>query len=57
VNKTTLVRRAALAALLGVAAPLALAQAAYPNKPVRLLVGFPAGSGPDMVARLLGYLA
>ena len=52
-NKTNLVRRAALAALLAAAAPLALAQAAYPDKPVRLLVGFPAGSGPDMVARLL----
>ena len=29
-------------------------QAAYPEKPVRLVVGFPAGSQPDMVARLLG---
>ena len=54
-NKTNLVRRAALAALLAAAAPLALAQAAYPDKPVRLLVGFPAGSGPDMVARLLAH--
>ena len=26
----------------------------YPNKPVRLIVGFPAGTGPDIVARLLG---
>ena len=32
----------------------AFAQAAYPNKPVRLIVGFPAGTGPDIVARLLG---
>jgi len=31
-----------------------LAQApAYPNKPVRIIVGFPAGTGPDIVARLL----
>lgn len=22
----------------------------YPNKPVRLIVGFPAGTGPDIVA-------
>ena len=32
----------------------ALAQtASYPNKPVRIIVGFPAGTGPDIVARLL----
>ena len=35
-------------------APAALAQSAYPTKPVRLIVGFPAGTGPDIVARLLG---
>ena len=36
-------------------APQAAAQttAAYPQRPVRLVVGFPAGSGPDIVARLL----
>ena len=47
---------AALAALM-VATP-ALAQApkapeAWPTKPVRILVGFPAGSSPDLVARAL----
>ncbi|MBK8739106.1 MAG: tripartite tricarboxylate transporter substrate binding protein [Betaproteobacteria bacterium] len=47
---------AALAALL-VATP-ALAQTpkaaeAWPTKPVRILVGFPAGSSPDLVARAL----
>lgn len=26
---------------------------AYPNRPVRIIVGFPAGTGPDIVARLL----
>ena len=26
----------------------------YPTRPVRLIVGFPSGSGPDVVARLLG---
>jgi tripartite-type tricarboxylate transporter receptor subunit TctC len=31
---------------------LALAQ--YPDKPVRLIVGFPPGTGPDVVARTLG---
>jgi len=31
----------------------AWAQSAYPNRPVRLIVGFPAGTGPDIVARIL----
>jgi tripartite-type tricarboxylate transporter receptor subunit TctC len=26
----------------------------YPNKPVRLIVGFPAGNAPDIIARLIG---
>lgn len=42
---------ASLLALLG--AQTALAQDAYPNRPVRIIVGFPAGTGPDIVARLL----
>ena len=32
----------------------AAAQTTYPEKPIRLVVGFPPGSGPDTVARLLG---
>jgi tripartite-type tricarboxylate transporter receptor subunit TctC len=43
-------RRVALAALLALAAGSALAQAA---KPVRILVGFPAGGGTDAIARTL----
>ena len=51
---TTFPRRTVLAAALLGALPLAQAQgAAYPSKPVRLIVGFPAGTGPDIVARLV----
>lgn len=49
-------RRAALAvaaAWAACAALPALAQGSYPDRPVRLIVGFPAGTGPDIVARLL----
>lgn len=49
-----------LALATGLAAALpatALAQSAtpgaFPQKPVRIIVGFPAGTGPDIVARLL----
>jgi len=30
------------------------AQSGYPNKPIRIIVPYPAGSGPDNVLRLLG---
>src|ERR1017187_3887239 len=30
------------------------AQTTYPEKPIRMVVGFPPGSQPDTVARLLG---
>jgi len=43
----------AVAATLAAAASEASAQA-YPNRPVRILVPFPAGAGVDIVARLLG---
>jgi tripartite-type tricarboxylate transporter receptor subunit TctC len=42
----------ALAALLVLACP-ALAQTDYPQQLVRILVGFPAGTAPDVAARLL----
>ena len=47
---------AALAALLGLAAPSeAVAQAsAYPNKPVRILTGYPPGGPTDIIGRVLG---
>jgi tripartite-type tricarboxylate transporter receptor subunit TctC len=47
-------RRILLAAALLAGLPFAHAQTApYPTKPVRIIVGFPAGTGPDIVARLL----
>lgn len=35
------------------AAPAAFAQADYPSKPIRMLVGFPAGGGVDIAARMV----
>mgnify|MGYP000964196384 CR=1 FL=1 len=54
----TLLRRrflqlAAGAAALPLAAHIAGAQG-YPTRPVRIVVGFPSGSAPDIVARLIG---
>lgn len=49
----SITRRAALTAGLAAAAPLAFAQRDYPNKPVRLMVGFSAGGGVDALARML----
>ncbi|MCR6476837.1 tripartite tricarboxylate transporter substrate binding protein [Variovorax sp. ZS18.2.2] len=39
-------------ALAGACAPAA--SAAYPDKPIRILVGFPAGSTGDLIVRILG---
>lgn len=51
----TLARRTLIAASLVLAAPSTLVFAqAYPERPVKLTVGFPPGTGPDVVARLLG---
>src|ERR1700709_2246047 len=42
---------AALAVLL--AAQMASAQSTYPNRPVKILVGFTPGTAPDLAARIL----
>ena len=48
-----LTRRAAISCALGFAALPAAAQDAWPNQPVRVFVGFPAGSSPDTLARII----
>jgi tripartite-type tricarboxylate transporter receptor subunit TctC len=50
-------KRAGLLALVGMlcllGGPVAPAFAQYPAKPVRMVVGFPSGTGPDFVARVI----
>jgi tripartite-type tricarboxylate transporter receptor subunit TctC len=40
--------------LVGMAADPALAADPYPQRPIKIIVPFPAGAGPDQVARLIG---
>ncbi|MCM2252476.1 MAG: tripartite tricarboxylate transporter substrate-binding protein [Ramlibacter sp.] len=50
--RRALVRRTLLGCALALALPLAGAQT-YPNKPIRVLVGYAAGGGVDAMARML----
>jgi tripartite-type tricarboxylate transporter receptor subunit TctC len=47
-------RTCVAAALASALAAPAIAQTTYPNKPIRILVGFAPGGGTDIVARALG---
>jgi tripartite-type tricarboxylate transporter receptor subunit TctC len=48
-------RRLLIAALCALCAlPTLLMAQTYPDKPIRLSVGFPPGTGPDVLARLVG---
>jgi tripartite-type tricarboxylate transporter receptor subunit TctC len=57
-RRRSVLHLAAGAAALALSPRLARAQSAptqnYPSRPVRLIAGFPAGSAPDLVARLAG---
>src|SRR5215813_12541392 len=51
---TRSVTRLLLAVATGVAVSHAAAQGGYPEKPIRVLIGFPAGSTADVAGRLIG---
>ena len=53
-RKHTLHRRAVFAAAASTLAAPRAARAAWPERPVRWIVGYPAGGGTDVLARLLG---
>ena len=54
VTRRALVTLIAWCAALAVLPDLAIAQAPYPSKPIRFIVGFAPGATNDLVARLLG---
>jgi hypothetical protein len=54
IRRHTLLGLLTLASACGLAAAPALAQDAWPNKPVKLMSPFPAGGTSDVIARLVG---
>ncbi|MFY3001867.1 tripartite tricarboxylate transporter substrate binding protein [Achromobacter xylosoxidans] len=53
-NRLQFLKACAAIFALGVAGGGAYAQAAYPDKPVRIIVGYAAGGSADAIARLIG---
>jgi tripartite-type tricarboxylate transporter receptor subunit TctC len=54
-SRRRLLQLAAGAGALSVISRIAIAQS-YPTRPVRIIVGFPAGGASDIYARLIGQL-
>ena len=53
INRRRLIRLSAAAALAPNVASPAIAQAAWPSKPVRILIPFTPGGGADTIARFV----
>ena len=51
----SLTRRAMLSGIAASITAPALAQSSWPTRPVRIIVGFPAGGSTDVLARLIGH--
>lgn len=54
VNRRTLITSALAGAGALTVTPLLQAQGRYPSRPIKLIVPFPAGTSPDVIARLWG---
>ena len=52
-SRRTFLHLAAGAAALPALSRIARAES-YPSRPVRMIVGYPAGNSPDIIARLIG---